>query len=60
VATNGAGQAECRFIDAIIHELKTSLTAIIASAELLNDELHLDEESVVGKGSFFFSLSIAE
>lgn len=37
------------FIDAITHELKTSLTAIIASAELLNDELHLDEESVVGR-----------
>lgn len=37
------------FIDAITHELKTSLTAIIASAELLDDELHLDEESVLGK-----------
>ena len=37
------------FIDAITHELKTSLTAIIASAELLDDELHLDEESVVGR-----------
>jgi signal transduction histidine kinase len=28
------------FIDAITHELKTSLTAIIASAELFDDELH--------------------
>lgn len=37
------------FIDAITHELKTSLTAIIASAELLDDELHLDKESVLGK-----------
>ena len=37
------------FIDAITHELKTSLTAIIASAELLDDELHLGEESVLGK-----------
>jgi len=32
-------------ISAITHELKTSLTAIIASADLLSDELHPEEES---------------
>jgi len=37
------------FIDAITHELKTSLTAIIASADLLGEELHLDRDSVLGK-----------
>jgi len=37
------------FIDAITHELKTSLTAIIASADLLNEELHLDRDSVLDK-----------
>jgi len=37
------------FIDAITHELKTSLTAIIASADLLGDELHLDRDSELGK-----------
>jgi len=36
------------FIDAITHELKTSLTAIVVSAELLEEELHLEEGSVVG------------
>jgi signal transduction histidine kinase len=34
------------FVAAITHELKTSLTAIIASAELITDELHVDEGSV--------------
>lgn len=34
------------FGDATIHELKTSLTAIIVSAELLAEELHLDQKSV--------------
>jgi len=34
------------FISAITHELKTSLTAIIASAELISGELHPDEGSV--------------
>ena len=37
------------FIDAAIHELKTSLTAIIVSAELLADELRPDEKSVLGR-----------
>lgn len=34
------------FVSAITHELKTSLTAIIVSAELLADELPLEDESV--------------
>lgn len=34
------------FISATVHELKTSLTPIIASAELLADELKLDDKSV--------------
>ena len=34
------------FVSAITHELKTSLTAIIASAELIADELHVSEGSV--------------
>jgi len=34
------------FISATIHELKTSLTAIIASAELLADELQLNDNGV--------------
>jgi len=37
------------FISTTTHELKTSLTAIIASAELLNDELQLDKKSVSGR-----------
>jgi two-component system clock-associated histidine kinase SasA len=37
------------FVDAIIHELKTSLTAIIVSAELLGEELKPDEKSVLGR-----------
>lgn len=37
------------FISATIHELKTSLTAIIAAAELLADELQQGEESLIGK-----------
>ena len=37
------------FIDATIHELKTSLTAIIVSVELLAEELHPDEKSVLGR-----------
>jgi len=37
------------FIAATIHELKTPLTAIIASAEMLADELRLDENSVPGR-----------
>jgi len=34
------------FVAAITHELKTSLTAIIASVEILAEELQLDEQSV--------------
>ena len=37
------------FISATIHELKTSLTAIIAAAELLADELQQGEKSLIGK-----------
>jgi len=37
------------FISATTHELKTSLTAIIASAELLSDELQPDKKSVSGR-----------
>lgn len=37
------------FVAAVIHELKTSLTAIIVSAELLADELQPDEKSVLGR-----------
>lgn len=43
------GQTEGDFVAAIIHELKTSLTAIIASAELLADELQPDEKSTIGR-----------
>ena len=35
--------------DAIIHELKTSLTAIIVSAELLADALQPEDKSVMGR-----------
>jgi signal transduction histidine kinase len=34
------------YVSAMMHELKTSLTAIIASAEILADELNLDEGGV--------------
>jgi len=34
---------------ATIHELKTFLTAIIASAELLSDELQIDEKDMLGR-----------
>ncbi len=37
------------FITANIHELKTSLTAIIVSAELITDELQPVEDSPTGK-----------
>ncbi len=37
------------FISVTTHELKTSLTAIIASAELLSDELQPDKKSVQGR-----------
>ena len=37
------------FVAVTTHELKTSLTAIIVSAELLAEELHPDEKSVLGR-----------
>ncbi len=43
------GQNEGDFVTAATHELKTSLTAIIASAELLADELQPDEKSTPGR-----------
>ena len=43
------GQSEGDFVTAATHELKTSLTAIIASAELLADELQPDEKSTSGR-----------
>ena len=45
----GQNRQRVDFIDAITHELKTSLTAIIVSAELLDEELHSEEGSVVGR-----------
>ena len=47
-ADNASGQnsEQVDFVSAITHELKTSLTAIIASAELIADELHVSEGSV--------------
>ncbi len=42
----GQDEKRINFGDATIHELKTSLTAIIVSAELLADELQLDSKSV--------------
>jgi signal transduction histidine kinase len=43
---NGRG---LHLADAIMHELKTSLTAIIVSAELLADEIKPEEKSVLGR-----------
>jgi len=45
----GQNEEKGDFITATTHELKTSLTAIIASAELLADELQPDEKSTQGK-----------
>jgi len=45
----GQNEEKGDFVAAIIHELKTSLTAIIASAELLADELQPDEKSTTGR-----------
>ena len=36
-------------VDAIIHELKTSLTAIIVSVELLGEQLTPEENSPLGR-----------
>ncbi len=40
---------EIELISATMHELKTSLTAIIVSAELLIEESRLPEKSVQGR-----------
>ncbi len=45
----GQDNKRVEFISATTHELKTSLTAIIASAELLSDELQLNTKSVPGR-----------
>jgi len=45
----GQEKNRVEFISATVHELKTSLTPIIASAELLADELKLDDKSVPAK-----------
>jgi len=45
----GQDEKRMEFISATTHELKTSLTAIIASAELLSDELQLNKKSVSGR-----------
>ncbi|MFC1911990.1 sensor histidine kinase [Chloroflexota bacterium] len=42
----GQDEKQVNFGDATIHELKTSLTAILVSAELLADELQVDSKSV--------------
>jgi signal transduction histidine kinase len=42
----GQEKNRVEFISATVHELKTSLTPIIASAELLADEFKLDDKSV--------------
>jgi len=45
----GQDEKRMEFISVTTHELKTSLTAIIVSAELLSDELQLDKKSVSGR-----------
>ena len=45
----GQGKNRVEFVSATVHELKTSLTPIIASAELLADELHPDDKSLPAK-----------
>jgi len=45
----GQEKNRVEFISATVHELKTSLTPIIASAELLADEFKLDDKSVTAK-----------
>jgi len=47
VSNQGSDQVD--YVAAMTHELKTSLTAILASAELIADELHPDEGSVQWK-----------
>ena len=45
----GQDKKRMEFIFVTTHELKPSLTAIIASVELLSDELQLDKKSVSGR-----------
>lgn len=45
----GQGKNRVEFVSATVHELKTSLTPIIASAELLADELHPNDKSLPAK-----------
>jgi len=45
----GQDTKRMEFISVTTHELKTSLTAIIASAELLGDELQPDKKSMSGR-----------
>jgi len=45
----GQNEEKGDFVAATTHELKTSLTAIIVSAELLADELQPDEKSTPGR-----------
>ncbi len=45
----GQDNEKMEFIATTTHELKTSLTAIIASAELLSDELQMDRKNVSGR-----------
>jgi len=47
--TNMPDDKRIDFVVATIHELTTSLTAIIASADLLADELELDQKSALGR-----------
>jgi len=49
VRLRGQSKEKVSLIDATIHELKTSLTAIIVSSELLADELQPDKESTTGR-----------
>lgn len=46
---NKQGRDQVDYVAAMTHELKTSLTAILASAELIADELHPDVGSVQWK-----------
>lgn len=46
---NKQDEKKLDFVAAIMHELKTSLTATIVSAELLAEELKPDDKSVLGR-----------
>jgi two-component system clock-associated histidine kinase SasA len=49
VRLRGQSKEKVSLIDATVHELKTSLTAIIVSSELLADELQPNKESITGR-----------